>query len=379
MTHLNLDWQSSESHYFINPRLPDREELSRRVSLVLSQFPGHVFLLSSGTTAQRVDQLKWVALSKSAFLASAQAINAHLQSDFHDTWLHVLPEFHVGGLGIWARSHLSGARVVKLESWNASEFLRLSRAHQATLSALVPTQIYDLVMTGETCPSSFRAVIVGGGALSESLYQKARKLGWPLLPSYGMTEACSQIATARIEDLELTSDYPALSILPHLKVREGDGGRLQISGSSLLSSYVFHGIQEPEIRDPKQDGWLPSEDRGTVLGNRLSILGRTGDFVKIGGESVEMDRLRAILDELRLQLSISADLALLPVPDERLGHVVHLFSDSQLNQSQWEIFSGAYHQKVAPFEKIRGWTVLPKLPRTSLGKLIAADCLRQME
>jgi O-succinylbenzoic acid--CoA ligase len=379
MANLNLDWQSTESHFFINPRLPDQEVLSQRVSRVLNEFPGHIFLLSSGTTAQSVDQLKWVALSKNAFLASAQSINFHLKSDSQDLWLHVLPEFHVGGLGIWARSHLSGAQVVALKRWNASEFLEQARSHHATLSALVPAQIYDLVMTRELCPTSFRAIIVGGGALSESLYQQARKLGWPLLPSYGMTEACSQIATTRLEDLNSLTAIPPLHVLSHLEVREAEGGRLQVRGESLLSAYIFHGFNQPEIRDPKVGGWLTSEDRGSVHLNQLQILGRTGDFVKIGGESVEMGRLRAILDELRLGFSLCADLALVPVPDERLGHVVHLFSDPSLTDAQWELLTHAYHQRVAPFEKLRGWTILPQLPRTPLGKLIPAECIRQMK
>jgi o-succinylbenzoate---CoA ligase len=179
---VDIDWLSTDSHVLLNPRMPEEER--RRLESLVVDLPGHVWLATSGTTGA----LKLTALSKRALLASAAAVNRHLQSDDRDVWLCVLPTFHVGGLGIYARAFLSGARVVT-SGWE-----------DVTLASLVPAQVTDLVRDRVEAPPSLRAVVVGGGALSEELYAAARALGWPLLPSYGMTECCSQVATATPEE-----------------------------------------------------------------------------------------------------------------------------------------------------------------------------------
>jgi O-succinylbenzoic acid--CoA ligase len=101
-----IDWRSDESHLLLNPRMP-REERRRLESYVVP-LKAHVWLATSGTSGA----LKLTALSKKALLASAASVNRHLQSYSKYVWCCVLPTFHVGGLGIYARALLSGARVV---------------------------------------------------------------------------------------------------------------------------------------------------------------------------------------------------------------------------------------------------------------------------
>ncbi|HUR79400.1 MAG TPA: AMP-binding protein, partial [Thermoanaerobaculia bacterium] len=284
---MDIDWLSEESHVMLNPRMP-AEERARLESFV-TPLPGHLWLSTSGTTGA----LKLTALSKRAMLASAAAVNRHLQSDANDVWLCVLPTFHVGGLGIYARAFLSGARVVT-EGWDG-----------VTLASLVPAQVSDLVRAGTRAPDSLRAVVIGGGALSSSLYEQARALGWPVLPSYGMTECCSQVATA-------TLDSPELVLLDHIEARIEDDGRLALRGAALFTGYST----EDGFVDPKIDGWFITEDVASIAGRVLRVEGRRGDFVKIGGESVDLSRLDRILADL------GADAAVIAIPDERLGHVI---------------------------------------------------------
>ncbi|HET8773411.1 MAG TPA: AMP-binding protein, partial [Thermoanaerobaculia bacterium] len=123
---MDIDWLSADSHVLLNPRMPEEER--RRLESLVVDLPGHVWLSTSGTTGA----LKLTALSKRALLASAAAVNRHLQSDDRDVWLCVLPTFHVGGLGIYARAFLSGARVVT-SGWEG-----------VTLASLVPAQVSDL-------------------------------------------------------------------------------------------------------------------------------------------------------------------------------------------------------------------------------------------
>src|SRR5687768_11733428 len=148
----------------------------RRLETYVVPLRAHVWLATSGTSGA----LKLTALSKKALLASAASVNRHLQSDSKDVWCCVLPTFHVGGLGIYARALLSGARVIT-EGWDP---VRFGANPEISLASLVPAQVADLVRLGVRAPRSIRAVIVGGGALGTGLYAQAGELGWPVLPSY---------------------------------------------------------------------------------------------------------------------------------------------------------------------------------------------------
>ena len=335
-----IDFASSDSHLLLNPRLPDeeRQRLERLYGEVRSM-PAHVWLATSGTSGA----VKLVGLSKKALLASAEAVNVHLGAEASDVWCCVLPQFHVGGLGIYARAFLSDAHV-RTETWQPSRFAEGG----FTLAALVPAQVRDLVSASLRSPSRVRAIVVGGGAMPDDLYRSARQLGWPVLPSYGLTEAASQVATARGESADLV-------VLPHMEVRI-DGDRIALRGPSLLTGYAM----ERQFVDPKAEGWFVTEDHGELRDRILQVYGRGGDFVKIGGESVDLIRLDQLLDSLR-----DRDAALVAVPDERLGHVIHLATTAEEAGTLVERFN----ERVLPFEKIRAVRRVAEIPRTALGKV----------
>lgn len=366
-----IDWESSEFEILLNPRLP-LEEKKRAFSLIKHIEPllGHIWIGTSGSTGS----LKWVALSKEAVLASAKAVNEHLQSSKHDCWIHPLPDFHVGGIGIWARGYLSGASVIPSGTWDAEQFQFLAEEMHATLTALVPAQVHDLVACQLRSPKSLRAVIVGGGALHEDLYKKAVELGWKLLPSYGMTECASQIATAGLDSLQ-DKWAEELTPLPHLQLRINDQGLICVKGASLLTGYAIETTQGSQFIDPKKDGWLQTEDYGQMVEGKLKVLGRCGDFVKIGGESVDIQRLEKILLKIKMELKVEGDMALIAMPDERLGHVIQLAR----TESSFGIQSliDHYHECVLPFERIRCVHVVPEIPRTDLYK-VRKKALMQM-
>lgn len=359
-----IDWTSTENIIRLNPRLPSTEKAKIEPLLQhVAAFKGHVWLASSGTTGQ----FKLVGLDKNALLASAQAVNTHLQSPSQDIWLNPLPDFHVGGLGVWARAYLSGAQVIPLESsWDPKAFHDISAAKGATLSALVPTQVFDLVTKKLRAPASFRAIIVGGGALSDSLYTEAKALGWPILPSYGMTECGSQIATAAI------NHGNSLQILPHLQVKIDEESRICVKGSSLFTAY----LNEQGIIDPKVDGWYTTSDLGVVQGNTLQMRGRVDDFIKISGELVSMARLEAILNNIKLKCPTESDLALIAMPDQRLGFAIHLAVTK--HESHEKKIIEEYQKQVLPFEAIRQIHIVDEIPRSALNKVMRDSLIRKI-
>lgn len=335
-----IDFQSSESHLLLNPRLPAEERA--RLERLVPPLVAHVFIATSGTTGA----MKLVALSKRAIVASAAAVDERLGVTSSDVWCRVLPRFHVGGLGIEARVQLAGARMIEMP-WDARAFA----ASDATLASLVPAQVHDLVSAGLRPAPRMRAILVGGGAFDADACAAARELGWPVLPSYGMSECCS---TVSVEDV----------LLSHLEARADGDGRLAFRGASLFTGYAT----EAGIVDPKVDGWFVSEDYGEVDGRVMRVRGRAADFVKIGGESVDLKRLDAIL------FAIAGDAAaLIAVPDARLGHVIHLATTVDA-----AAIVGAFNARVLPFERIRGVHRVEAIPRSPLGKLLRAQLAERL-
>jgi O-succinylbenzoic acid--CoA ligase len=344
-----IDWQSEESHVLLNPRMPEEER--RLLQSYVIDLPGHLWLATSGTTGA----LKLTALSKRAMLVSAAAVNRHLDSNRDDVWCCVLPTFHVGGLGIYARAFLAGGRVVAAQ-WDARQFAAME---DVTLASLVPAQVQDLVSAHLGAPRQLRAIVVGGGALDAALYHDARELGWPVLPSYGMTETCSQVATATLAS-------PELVLLDHAEARTEEDGRLAFRGESLLTGYGTEG----GFIDPKVNGWFLTEDLGSLEVQYLKVAGRRGDFIKIGGESVDLARLDAVLGSIA-----GPHAAVLAVPDARLGHVIHL---AVTRGTDGDMIRAAFDERVHPFERARRVHVVGEIPRSGLGKLLRKQLLEQL-
>jgi O-succinylbenzoic acid--CoA ligase len=391
---LDIDWTSSDNLLLLNPRLPRAQaDLLRQIWDDFStDFSGQIGLATSGSSSKADDVFgKLVVLSKQAVLVSARSVNAHLQSTAQDIWLKKLPDFHVGGLGIHARSFLSGARVVDMdasaaedsEKWDAQAFYQKLVDEKVSLTALVPAQLFDLLQAGFLAPRDLRAVIIGGAAFSQDLFQRASKAGWVALPSYGMTETCSQIATAsiaqaRVQMHSLQPELPEMQILSHSQIRADADGVLQIQSGSLLTGYIRWQDGRAVFQDPKVDGWFTSEDRGEVHDGTLRVWGRGQDFLKIGGESVLLPKLEAIFERLRTtefgQAANDRDGAILAVPDSRLGSVIHLLTAST-DVAQADELVRRFNQEVLPFERIRQTHFVAQIPRSALGKLLRAQAL----
>jgi o-succinylbenzoate---CoA ligase len=368
---MKMNWVSADNVLLLNPRLsPEvmaRYEYAWK-NLVNTSFEYQVGIATSGSSGE---QGRLIALSKSSLLISAQAVNERLQATSNDIWLKSLPAFHVGGLQIWARAHLSDATVIetRAEKWDASYAHREIAETRATLLSLVPTQLFDMVKLGLRAPANLRAVVIGGGRLDPDLQVKAVALGWPVLPSYGLTECCSQVATA------LTSQDSQLTPLSHVDIRIGEGERIEISSASLLSGQiVFDAKMNALFTDPKVEGWLRTEDRGEIdRDGRLTVTGRAQDFVKIGGEGVILSRLEQQLERLRVTTHFTHDAVVLAAEDERLGAVIVLLSDAET--ALVNPLVDQFNSAVMPYERIRAVYRVPSVPRSALGKLLRAQAL----
>jgi len=415
-----VDWGSTQSHMLLNPRLPDDQVRG----LGLGSFPalaGHIWISSSGTTSG----LRIYGLSKTAFLISAVAVNAHLDVEKNDIWLSVLPPFHVGGLAIWARAFISQSKVIdrSLDSWSAEKFHLWAKDSQATLTSLVPTQVYDLVRLGQPAPPRLRAIVVGGGALDEQLYWQARELNFALLPSYGLTECCSQVATAELSSLgkevgnksrgkrsdeaptgednndkynasKVQKILPPLKLLSHVEVNVV-GDQIAISSAALFTARVDWKFKQGDRSWAEvlwQAGeWYVTSDTGVVtrhgdvvsVGNVAATMpgqvylqptGRVDEQIKISGELISLPEARIKFSQTVANMDLSW--ALLTQPSTRLGAEVILAVAHSANINSQETLLNLvnlYNQQVLPPMRIRAIYFIKEIPKTALSKIKISD------
>lgn len=363
---MGIDWEKSSAQLLFNPRIPEKEK--EQLLGIVEQLPelkNHFLVATSGSTGK----IKWTALSKEAVLLSAHSVNRHLEAAQNDRWLNPLPLFHVGGLGIAARAFLIQSKVIHTfdanVKWNVDSYMQQLISFQATLTSLVPAQLFDLVAHNQCPPSSLRALIVGGGRVDEALYFKAVEMGWPVLLSYGMTECSSQIATSTLGSWK-DGLFPLLQPLQHMNLDSDEEGFLKIRSGSLLTGYLEMGEAGPYFIDPKRHDGFHTQDIVVFKENKVASVRRADQMIKIAGESVDLIRLEEILKKVKNECQLTCDLALMAQPDERTGHAIHLVADSHEGVAQ---LRSCFNARVFPFERIREVHIVESIPRSPLGKL----------
>ena len=140
---------------------------------------------------------KPVELTYGNWLWSALGSAVALGLDPAERWLCALPLAHVGGLSILVRSR--DLRRRRRSSTGASTDARAARAAASgsTLVSLVPTTLARLLDAGLRDPPALRCALIGGGPIPPALLERARGAGVPVEPTYGLTEACSQVHRRR--------------------------------------------------------------------------------------------------------------------------------------------------------------------------------------
>ena len=353
-------WASGETVVLANPRDAEamheaeviREWLDRDGDLTSC-----LLFRTSGSSGKG----KWVALSKKALLVSAKSVNDLLVVTKNDRWLQSLPLFHVGGMGIAARAYEAGCFLCdQYEKWNPTQFCNTVKNEGVSLISMVPTQLADLLRLNLGAPPSLRAVLLGGGELSDSLYERAVDLGWPVRETYGMTEAASQVATADAGQRELR-------ILPCWEVRSAGGGQLQIRGEALLDYYVRVEDGVCSLSDPKKEGWFTTSDIGNASDGIISVAGRVDRCVKVLGELVNLGDVEIAIGEVLKKLNQNyRAFAVIAKEDARGSHELILCVEGNVD---FDEVLGFYHARCNALHRIKKYMRVNDFPYTSIGKI----------
>ncbi|MEW6432185.1 MAG: AMP-binding protein [Myxococcota bacterium] len=310
-------------------------------------------LFTSGTTGQP----SLVELTHANFIASADASAENLGAAPSHRWLATLPLFHVGGLAMADRCARAGATLVLEPGFVAARASRLFD-EGVTHASLVPTTLERLLDARAGRPfAGVEAVLVGGGPMTPELLARARSLGLPVLQTYGLTEACSQVTTERLGEADGLTAGPAIAGVQlrvvdeaGTPVPEGVVGEIEVSGPT-----VARGLGP----------WLKTKDLGSLdARGRLSIASRRVDLIVTGGENVYPAEVEAVLR----QHPAVRDVAVVPRPhatfgQEPVGVVVLAEACEDAELADWA------RARIAHFKVPKVWVRVDELPRNAGGKL----------
>jgi O-succinylbenzoic acid--CoA ligase len=296
---------------------------------------------TSGTTAAP----KPVPLTYGNWLASALGSAVALGLDPDECWLCPMPLTHVGGLSIAIRSAIYGTTTLIHDRFDTDSVLGALSA-QVTLVSLVPTMLGRLLDAGLESPPRLRWALLGGGPIPAPLLERAREAGVSAAPTYGMTEACSQI---------VTNGWP----LPGVEVRIAADREVLVRGPNVSSASLG------------SDGWLHTGDLGELdERGQLRLLGRKADTIVTGGENVAPVEVEAVL----LEHAAVADAAVHGRADPEWGEAVIATVVARdgvtLDPDELRAFCAG---RLARFKVPKVVEFADRLPRSQTGKLLRRE------
>lgn len=297
-----------------------------------------IVIATSGTSGAP----KGVIHTHASLRAASIASSAALESGAASHWLACLPLAHIGGFGVVTRAWHTGAHLTVLDSFDAETALSVGASHVS----LVATALRRIN------PAVFQRILLGGS-------RPPAELPSNVTATYGLTESCGGVVYNR-------------KPLSGVEVAISTEGEVLLRGPMLMSRYRGTDATHPI----DSDGWLHTNDIGTIRDGELFVAGRRGDMIITGGENVWPDAVEARLSSH----PAVAECAVAGVTDAEWGQVVTAWivpraeAKPTLDELRDHI-AEALPRYAAP----RRLVIVNDLPRTSLGKIVRSALVAPFE
>jgi HIP---CoA ligase len=288
-----------------------------------------------------------------------------------DRYLMINPYFHTFGLkaGLIA-SFLRGATMLPLAVFDIDAVVDLIARERISMLPGPPTMYHSLLTVGDkTKLATLRAGVTGAADIPVELVRRIHdELPFQtLMTGYGLTEA-GNVTLSRpgdsFEDVATTAGLPCEDV----EVRIADDGEVLVRGYGVMQGY----LDDPEATAQAidADGWLHTGDLGNFdKSGRLKIDGRKKDMFIVGG----FNAYPAEIEGFMLEHPAVAQVAVIGVPDERLGQVGKAFvvplQDFKGTVSEEDLMSWC-RERMAGFKAPRYVEFLAGLPLNATGKVM---------
>ena len=330
-------------------------------------------LLTSGSTSRP----KTVPLTHASVCLSACNVGTALELGSRDRLLSVLPLFHGHGLisGLLA-ALAAGSSVVCTPGFDARAFFGWLTEFRPTWYTAVPA-IHQAILreadphNGAARRSSLRLVRSASTSLAHDVLGGLEALfGVPVIDTYGMTEAATQIAANPLQRRKPGSvgqpAGPEIAILDSegRRLPAGKRGEIALRGPTITRGYDNDAAATASAF---RDNWFLTGDLGCLdAEGYLFIVGRIKEIIHKGGQKVAPAEVEGAL----LGHPDVIDAAVFPVPHGRLGAdvaaAVVLRQDAKVSAERLRDFA---RERLAGF-KVPGLIhIVPEIPKGGGGKI----------
>jgi len=256
--------------------------------------------------------------------------------DQPDRYLAINPFFHSfgykAGIIAWL---VTGCVLVPMPVFDVPKAMELINEQKISMIPGPPT-LYQTILNhpdrDQLDSSSLRLAVTGAASVPVSLVeQMGEDLGFDtVITAYGLTEGCGFATMCRRTDDATTIATTSGRAMPGIEVLvvgedgaampAGEAGEVVIRGYNVMQGYFENPDATAETIDA--DGWLHTGDVG-VMDERgyLRITDRMKDLFIVGG----FNAYPAEIENLLLAHPHIAQVAVIGVPDERMGEVAAAF------------------------------------------------------
>lgn len=350
--------------------IPDDEQLA-------------LIMHTSGTTGKP----KRVGLTHQQLLAGAFNVIDTQELTHEDSTFILMPMLHINAMVISnLATRLSHGQLLFRPKFSAHLFWKDVSSEKVTWVSLTPAIVAILLQREEQPKSNqLRFLRTASAPLLPSIHEEfSQRFSIPLIESYGMTEAASQIAQNPLNhpirnSVGIVKDIQ-IRILDsnHQELAPNEVGEIALKGEQVITHYLD---PQPEAF---HDGWLLTGDLGSLDSQGyLHMAGRIKEMIIRGGENVNPLAVEDCLHDLKF----IREIAVIGTPDLIYGETVTAVivpkKLSHDHRHQLALLNELANEQLLPVERPTKYIFSTQLPKNATGKiqrtLLAQEVTQQLK
>lgn len=333
---------------------------------------------TSGTTGDP----KPILLTHKNMVCAAIIEEVHHYQSRKDNFVLLPPLYHTGAKMHWFGSLMVGGKATILTEINPRNIFEAVEREKGTIVWLLVPWVHDILMTmdkGELRKedydlSCWRLMHIGAQPVPPSLVQRWKKY-FPSMQydtNYGLGEAsgpgCVHLGTENERKVGAIGKAGFSWEVRIVKdsgkdVAHGEVGELIVKGCGVMKEYYKNPDKTAEAI---RDGWLYTGDMARMDDEGfIYLVDRKKDTIITGGENI----YPAEVEETLHRHPKIYDVAVIGIPDERLGEIALAIIDSKPGETLTEAeVIGFCEQNLAKYNRPRR-IMFDKVPRNPTGKI----------